>query len=120
MNKNISFSELCTGLENGTYNDCNNPVWMGVLLEDTDDNTTDNFIKHQVTDFFRKVELISATDSVVGFKQITGNVLGKNGRTDVMLEISGKGIDNPIARLLVPDLKWASDFVVNHADEYNK
>ena len=107
---NISFKELNEGLANKKYNDVNNPVWMA-LTASTDD-------LKDMTEWFREIGLISEEDSVIDIQKITGNVLGDEGRTDMMLTISGKGIINPAVRLMVSDLKWASDFVSNCANDY--
>lgn len=108
----ISFSELKEGINNGTYNDVNNPVWLGLLVKEEE--------LPDMTNVFRDLGLIEQHDSVTGFRNITGNVLGDRGRHDVMLEISGNGIINPIARLMIEGLKWSSDFIVNYKDDYEE
>ena len=71
-----------------------------------------------MTDWFREIGLIEQDAEITNVQHIAGNVKGDEGRYDIMLTISGKGIINPIVRLQVDGLKWLSDFVDNYREDY--
>lgn len=111
MKDTIHFRDLEAGLESGTLNDVNNPVFMACIasMDDAKD----------MTNFFREIGLIEQDAEVVNIQHILGNVRGEDGRYDLLLTITGKGIVNPIKRLQVRDLKWLSDFITNYRTDYN-
>lgn len=108
---NISFVELQDKLSNGEINDVNNPVWMALTASRDD--------LQGITEWFREIGLIDPNDCVDDIILITGNCLGTQGRTDMLLSITGRGIINPIVRMQVDGLKWTSDFIHNYRKDYN-
>lgn len=109
MNTNeVSFSELLN------YNDSNSCVMIAVEFpEGFDFKEVDTFLSEDLG--------FSTGKNLIGVHFITGNVRGKDGRSDYLLEFDHEEVQfNPIARLKLPDLKWTSDFVNNYRKEYKK
>ena len=75
-----------------------------------------------VTAFFRETGFFSPSLSVVAVSKVLGNVLGEEGRTDLLVHLSGDVWDaNPLKRLAMADwVKWTEDFVVNYSGDYEK
>lgn len=102
----ISFSE-CKNLTDDTC-----VVFMGVLFEYTEDEL------ESVDDFFHQIGLIDKYSHVRDLRRIEDNVLGDEGRTDVVICFDSCN-PNPMARLRYgKDIKWVSDFVVNYENDY--
>lgn len=104
--KEIKFSEL----EN--FNDSESLVWTSLLMRDEDINP--------MNDFFHEISLIPKGKSLIGWKKIIGNVLGEDGRSDILLIFDHPELQiNPIARLSVGhEIKWTSDFITNFRCDY--
>lgn len=64
-----------------------------------------------INDFLANELGFSRGKKIIGYHHIEGNMRGKDGRSDYLLEFDHPEIAfNPIARLRFPDLKWTSDF----------
>jgi len=107
--KKIRFAELAN------YNDTNSIVIAGVdvdglTIEDIDEIMHKNW------------GLLSEEKHVTGMAHIYDNVLGEDGRTDILFELSGEGIANPMVRMQLRaqglGLMWTSDFIDNYAKDY--
>lgn len=106
MFKTIDFNDL------HDVNDSEGIVMTGVLFEYIEEELD------QVTGFFHEIGLIPSESKVTDLRRITENVLGDEGRVDVLICFTPCS-PNPMARLRYgSDLKWVSDFVVNFADDY--
>lgn len=94
----ISFRELTD------YNDNNSCVMLALLINDESEvNIINDFLDNELG--------FSRGKKIIGYHHIEGNVRGKDGRSDYLLEFDHPEIAfNPIARLRFPDLKWTSDF----------
>ena len=87
-------------------------VMLGIIFNNTEDE-----IK-QVDEFFHDINLIPDTSHVTDLRTISGNVRGKEGRTDAVIMFDSC-TPNPMARLRYGrDIKWVSDFVVNFKNDY--
>ena len=85
MNKDtISFAAIKVGLEEGTLNDTNNPVWLGCVASMDDAKA--------MTDWFREIKLIEPDAEVTNIQHITGNVKGAP-----RWGTSASGLANPAA-----------------------
>lgn len=75
-----------------------------------------------VTAFFRETGFFSPSLSVVAVSKVLGNVLGEEGRTDLLVHLSGSLSETrPLKRLMFAEwVKWTEDFVVNCAPDYEK
>lgn len=102
---------------NDIVDDGMNVIMLGLSIEgESEDN-----LKHQINSFFTEFGLFTKGVEVVKIKKIDGNVLGDDGRTDVLLELSDSvSCINPIKRIQVGDIKWTEDFLVNYRDDYLK
>ena len=97
----ISFSEL------SDYNDSNSCVMVALLIDDESE-------VNAINDFLANGLGFSRGKKIIGYHHIEGNVRGKDGRSDYLLEFDHPEIAfNPIARLRFPNLKWTSDFKEN-------
>ena len=102
----ISFSEL------SEYNDRNSCVMIALLINNESE-------VEQINDFLTNELGFSKGKAIVGYHHIEGNVRGKDGRSDYLLEFDHPEIGfNPVARLKFPDLKWTSDFIDNFKKDY--
>ena len=99
----IPFSEL-RGLK-----DVETMVWTGLLLTKAELPEVNSFLLQ--TGLLKEGKLVDA-------KNISGNILGDNGRCDVVLFFEGAVLGNPIVRLKIDGLKWTSDFVDNYRKDY--
>jgi len=75
----------------------------------------------EVEDFFHEEKLIPADAHVTDLRHIEGNVLGEEGRSDVLICFTPCNV-NPMVRLRLSEsmgIKWTSDFVDNYKDDYN-
>ena len=102
----ISFEEL------SNYNDCNSCVMVALIINnETEVKAMSDFLANEVG--------FSKGKNITGYHHIDGNVRGKAGRSDYLLEFDHHEIAfNPIARLRFPDLKWTSDFIDNYKNDY--
>lgn len=107
MKKNsISFEEL------SNYNDSNSCVMIALIIDN------ENEIK-AMNEFLSSELGFSKGKNIVGYHHIEGNVRGKDGRSDYLLEFNHPEIAFcPLARLRFPDLKWTSDFIDNYKEDY--
>ena len=55
--------------------------------------------------------------TVINAQDITGNVLGTEGRNDILLTLENPEYNYP-KRLLFEEVKWTEDFVTNYAEDY--
>ena len=69
-------------------------------------------------DWFKEIELIDKDSKIEWIADITGNVRGKDGRNDVYIRLTGKGVINPLVRLQIDGLMWFHDFIDNYKDDY--
>lgn len=105
----IDFNDI---IDNGT-----NVVMLGLIVE----NESEDNLKQQINSFFTEFGLFTKGVEVVRIKKIGGNVLGNEGRSDVLLELSDSiSCINPIKRLQIGDIKWTEDFLVNCREDYFK
>lgn len=107
MKKNsISFEEL------SNYNDSNSCVMIALIIDN------ENEIK-AMNEFLSSELGFSKGKNIVGYHHIEGNVRGKDGRSDYLLEFDHPEIAfSPLARLQSPDLKWTSDFIDIYKKDY--
>ena len=107
--KKIKFAELAN------YNDSNSIVITGVDVKGLTIEEIDE-IMH------KNWGLLPETKHVTGMAHISDNVLGEDGRTDILLELSGEGIANPMVRMMLRSqglgLMWTSDFIDNYRTDY--
>ena len=102
----ISFREL------SDYNDSNSCVILALLINDESEVDV-------INDFLANELRLSKGKKIIGYHHIEGNVRGKDGRSDYLLEFDRPEIAfNPIARLRFPDIKWTSDFKDNFKEDY--
>lgn len=94
----------------GTIDDSNNLVWTGLLFKESD--------IPEIESWFKEIGLIDKNSKIEWIATIDGNVKGKNGRSDVYIRLTGKGVINPLVRLQVDGLMWYSDFIDNFKDDY--
>ena len=107
--KKIKFAELAN------YNDSNSIVITGVDVKGLTIEEIDE-IMH------KNWGLLPETKHVTGMAHISDNVLGEDGRTDILFELSGEGIANPMVRMMLRSqglgLMWTSDFIDNYRTDY--
>lgn len=107
-NNPISFSEL------SNYNDSNSCIMVALVIN------TESEVK-QINDFLANELGFSKDKEIIGYHHIEGNIKGKNGRSDYLLEFNHPEIPfNFLARLRFSDLKWTSDFIDNFNHDYLK
>jgi hypothetical protein len=100
-------------LEN--INDSEYLIMMSLLVNEENYQATVDIMNEQ----FREFGLIGPNDEVIKLSFVTGNVLGEEGRSDWLLQFSERTTINPIKRLMISDLKWVSDFIVNNRQDYS-
>lgn len=105
--KSIKFSQL------RDYNDSNSIVFMAVIFESSEDI-------QNLDQFFHEINLIPKDKHVIDIHFISDNVLGSDGRSDYLIEFDRDDLSiNPMARLMYgEDIKWTSDFISNHKNDY--
>ena len=102
--KEITFAKL------KNFNDSNSSVIVGV----TPDCTVE-----EVDDFFHETGFYNDDQHCVELYHLSDNVLGREGRSDILVVHSGGAPGNPMARLRLSNmLKWTSDFIDNYAKDY--
>ena len=107
--KKIRFAELAN------YNDSNSIIIAGIDV--------DGLAIEEIDEIMHKNwGLLPETKHVTGMAHIYDNVLGEDGRTDILFELSGEGIANPMVRMMLRaqglGLMWTSDFIDNYANDY--
>ena len=102
----ISFREL------SDYKDSNSCVILALLINDESEvDAINGFLANKLG--------FSNGKKIIGYHHIEGNVRGRDGRSDYLLEFDHPEVAfNPIARLRFPDIKWTSDFKDNFSEDY--
>ena len=106
-NNDVKFKEL------KNYNDSNSAVLMAVTFpEEYDFNELNDLLSQEIG--------FSKGKNLIGVHHICDNVLGKDGRTDWLLEFNNEDIDfNYMVHLrYATTLKWTSDFIHNYKKDY--
>lgn len=109
----ISFSEV------KSVNDTNTLVAMALLMPDEEDEFQDQLVS--ITENLRESKLIGPEDRVLNILKITGcSAVQDDGSTrmDQLIIFNDDCRINPIVRINYGFLKWASDFIVNYAEDY--
>ncbi len=105
--KEIKFSDLRNYTEN------NSVVLTGI----TPDTTAS-----EVDEFFHETGFFDETQKVTEVCHLSDNVLGEDGRSDLLIVFSGDKCGNPMVRLKLNmsglGIKWTSDFIDNYAKDY--
>lgn len=91
------------------YNDSNSFVWTALLFNPDD--------KPAIEKWLKEVGFLPESAAILDMKEISGNVLGNRGRTDVLF-ITTRTIFNPLVRLRIQGLKWTTDFIDNYGKDY--
>ena len=111
----MDFSSIVESLQNGTLNDNNSFVIVGLLLEESELPDVESFLRDEV-------HFLPAEMSITGAASIKGNVREETGdyRHDIIFFTDNQGSLNPMARLSIAQMgvKWTSDFVVNYRPDY--
>lgn len=93
----------------------NSIVLTGLLLGDEDLPALDNFL-HEGTGLFPEGL------NVVEVRHLSDNVLGDEGRSDIVVIFDGEGFPNPMVRLQLRmagwGVMWTEDFLYNYAKDY--
>lgn len=72
----------------------------------------------QMNGVFTEDGLLQDGSKVVDIEKIEGNILGDEGRTDVLIHLDKFAV-NPMVRITKwRDVKWLEDFIVNFAGDY--
>ena len=112
----MDFSSIVESLQNGTLNDNNSFVIVGLLLEESDLPAVESFLRDEV-------HFLPAEMSITGAASIKGNVREETGdyRHDIIFFTDNQGSLDPMARLRLSQMgvKWTSDFVVNYRSDYH-
>ena len=107
--KEIKFSDL------SQYNDSNSIVITSIDVEGLSIEELDNI-------FHNNLGLLPPEKHVTGVAHLSDNVLGSDGRTDILFELSGEGIAYPMVRLALRSqglgVMWTSDFMDNYKKDY--
>ena len=112
----MDFSSIVESLQNGTLNDNNSFVIVGLLLEESELPDVESFLRDEV-------HFLPAEMSITGAASIKGNVREDTGdyRHDIIFFTDNQGSLNPMVRLSIAQMgvKWTSDFVDNYRDDYH-
>ena len=112
----MDFSSIVESLQNGTLNDNNSFVIVGLLLEESELPDVESFLRDEV-------HFLPAEMSITGAASIKGNVREETGdyRHDIIFFTDNQGSLDPMARLRLSQMgvKWSSDFVDNYRDDYH-
>ena len=112
----MDFSSIVESLQNGTLNDNNSFVIVGLLLEESELPDVESFLRDEV-------HFLPAEMSITGAASIKGNVREETGdyRHDIIFFTDNQGSLNPMVRLSIAQMgvKWTSDFVDNYRDDYH-
>lgn len=72
----------------------------------------------QAQEYFTNIGFLKNGAEILKVERIEGNVLGENGRSDILFTLNKFDVD-PIVRITkYPDAKWIGDFVHNYASDY--
>lgn len=72
----------------------------------------------QMNKVFTEDGLLEDGAKVIDVEKIEGNILGDEGRTDVLIHLDKFAV-NPMVRIAEwRDVKWLEDFIVNYASDY--
>ena len=112
----MDFSSIVESLQNGTLDDNNSFVIVGLLLEESELPDVESFLRDDV-------HFLPAEMSITGAASIKGNVREETGdyRHDIIFFTDNQGSLNPMVRLSIAQMgvKWTSDFVDNYRDDYH-
>ena len=112
----MDFSSIVESLQNGTLDDNNSFVIVGLLLEESELPEVESFLRDEV-------HFLPAEMSITGAASIKGNVREETGdyRHDIIFFTDNQGSLNPMVRLSIAQMgvKWTSDFVDNYRDDYH-
>ena len=112
----MDFSSIVESLQNGTLDDNNSFVIVGLLLEESELPDVESFLRDEV-------HFLPAEMSITGAASIKGNVREETGdyRHDIIFFTDNQGSLNPMARLRIAQMgvKWTSDFVDNYLYDYH-
>ena len=112
----MDFSSIVESLQNGTLDDNNSFVIVGLLLEESELPDVESFLRDEV-------HFLPAEMSITGAASIKGNVREETGdyRHDIIFFTDNQGSLDPMARLHLSQMgvKWTSDFVDNYRDDYH-
>lgn len=112
----MDFSSIVESLQNGTLNDNNSFVIVGLLLEESELPDVESFLRDEV-------HFLPAEMSITGAASIKGNVREETGdyRHDIIFFTDNQGSLNPMVRLSIAQMgvKWTSDFVDIYRDDYH-
>lgn len=111
----MDFSSIVESLQNGTLNDNNSFVIVGLLLEESELPLVESFLRDEMN-------FLPAEMSITGAAAIKGNVREETGdyRHDIIFFTDNQGSLDPMVRLRLSRMgvKWTSDFVVNYRPDY--
>lgn len=106
--KPIRFAEL------KQYNDSNSIVLCAITMRADEIPELDKFL--------HETGLLPETKKVSGVCHLSDNVLGEDGRSDLLVELEGDGEVNPMVRIKMcmmgMSVKWTSDFIDNYKNDY--
>ena len=112
----MDFSSIVESLQNGTLDDNNSFVIVGLLLEESELPDVESFLRDEV-------HFLPAEMPITGAASIKGNVREETGdyRHDIIFFTDNQGSLNPMVRLSLAQMgvKWTSDFVDNYRDDYH-
>ena len=112
----MDFSSIVESLQNGTLDDNNSFVIVGLLLEESELPDVESFLRDEV-------HFLPAEMSITGAASIKGNVREKTGdyRHDIIFFTDNQGSLDPMVRLRIAQMgvKWTSDFVDNYRSDYH-
>ena len=112
----MDFSSIVESLQNGTLDDNNSFVIVGLLLEESELPEVESFLRDEV-------HFLPAEMSITGAASIKGNVREETGdyRHDIIFFTDNQGSLDPMVRLSIAQMgvKWTSDFVDNYRDDYH-
>lgn len=91
---------------------------VGVTAPTTEEEAS-SLVK-KITEFFQGIGFFGSSLSAVAVSKILGNVFGEEGRSDLLVHLSGDLSEtNPLKRMGVANwVKWTEDFVVNYSEDY--
>ena len=112
----MHFSSIVESLQNGTLNDNNSFVIIGLLFEESDFSDVESFLRDEA-------HFLPSEMSITGAASIKVNVLEETGdyRHDVIFFTDNKGSLNPMSRFRLSEMgvMWTSDFVDNYRSDYH-
>lgn len=72
----------------------------------------------QMNEIFTEDGLLQDGAKVVDIEKIEGNILGDEGRTDVLIHLDKFAV-NPVVRIMKwRDVKWLEDYIENYRSDY--